>query len=503
MKSELGLGVLDGNLDNKRRKKKLHSRNHSKSTDLDKIVNFASVDRRNLSSRHKELEMKIMEEVKEEVKERKLNAENYISVMELDFEKEHESEEEEEEFFNRVHHSCSHSPTEKYITRRINSEIHHLAMVHKHRYPRTSSFDFNTENAAILSPQYLVKKNTWTPNYQKGWSSERVPLQAHLNKGKQLPSKWEDAERWIGSPISVDNKGRSALPSYYKRGSKSKSGPLGSRDSLVPCFDSGKVVNMKAGSPFLAGVLMGDPHCYGSARGVDGLYVAQRSVDVSGWSDLSSQSTSQGQRIDSKEGSMMNSPKGTLKDIVPKTSSTETSECSTKKSSKSTVPVSTELAVDMEVRLSKVEIREIEVDGQSTTIRQEEHGTSGRCLRKIIEWKNETEENSSGFKVIDTSEYLSKDNRDEAKIGAWKNLQKAKAEEAIRKLELKLEKERSASVDKILNKLRSAEKKAEEMRSVVRSNQSNQSRSSIRKAAIHHRFGHLSFLKSCFACHTP
>jgi hypothetical protein len=93
--------------------------------------------------------------------------------------------------------------------------------------------------------------------------------------------------------------------------------------------------------------------------------------------------------------------------------------------------------------------------------------------------------------------------REEAKITAWENLQKAKAEAAIRKLEvlfvvhmcsfkcfdpshwstfllceinlhiessifqMKLEKKRSSSMDRILGKLRSAQKKAHDMRSVV------------------------------------
>ncbi|KAL5131684.1 putative leucine-rich repeat receptor-like serine/threonine-protein kinase [Glycine soja] len=41
---------------------------------------------------------------------------------------------------------------------------------------------------------------------------------------------------------------------------------------------------------------------------------------------------------------------------------------------------------------------------------------------------------------------------EEAKISAWENLQKAKAEAAIRKLEMKLEKRRASSMDKIMNK---------------------------------------------------
>ncbi|KAE8690406.1 hypothetical protein F3Y22_tig00110895pilonHSYRG00287 [Hibiscus syriacus] len=87
-----------------------------------------------------------------------------------------------------------------------------------------------------------------TPNHhhqlsfgmQKGWSSERVALhnngerrQANvagvlpLNNGKTLPSKWEDAERWIFSPVSGDACVRKSNL-HPQRRPKSKSGPLGS-----------------------------------------------------------------------------------------------------------------------------------------------------------------------------------------------------------------------------------------------------------------------------------
>lgn len=98
--------------------------------------------------------------------------------------------------------------------------------------------------------------------------------------------------------------------------------------------------------------------------------------------------------------------------------------------------------------------------------------------------------------------------REEAKITAWENLQKAKAEAAIRKLEvlqdytgshwniyvlpagfwndwhnntliplkkiqMKLEKKRSSSMDKILNKFRAAQMKAQEMRNSISENEAH------------------------------
>uniref|UniRef100_A0A6N2MJU4 Remorin C-terminal domain-containing protein n=1 Tax=Salix viminalis TaxID=40686 RepID=A0A6N2MJU4_SALVM len=89
----------------------------------------------------------------------------------------------------------------------------------------------------------------------------------------------------------------------------------------------------------------------------------------------------------------------------------------------------------------------------------------------------------------------------EAKITAWENLQKAKAEAAIRKLEMKLEKKRSSSMDRIMDKLRSAQKRAQEMRSSVLANQSHQVSTNSRKAISLCRTRQKGSLSGCFTCH--
>ncbi|EPS68560.1 hypothetical protein M569_06208, partial [Genlisea aurea] len=66
---------------------------------------------------------------------------------------------------------------------------------------------------------------------------------------------------------------------------------------------------------------------------------------------------------------------------------------------------------------------------------------------------------------VDTSKSISKIQREEARISSWENLQKAKAEASIRKLEMKLEKKRSSSMAKIMSRLRAAQNKAQVMRS--------------------------------------
>lgn len=164
-----------------------------------------------------------------------------------------------------------------------------------------------------------------TPNYrhanvglQKGWSSERVPLQSSagmrnanagylpFNNGRTLPSKWEDAERWIFSPVSGDGGGsRPSVPPPQRR-PKSKSGPLGPPgiayyslySPAMPMFGGGNIKNYMAGSPFSAAVIGADGFRNSAADygefPVRGEPCMGRSVSVHGCSELLSQSSSVG-----------------------------------------------------------------------------------------------------------------------------------------------------------------------------------------------------------------
>ncbi|GAB2223241.1 hypothetical protein Droror1_Dr00017379 [Drosera rotundifolia] len=55
----------------------------------------------------------------------------------------------------------------------------------------------------------------------------------------------------------------------------------------------------------------------------------------------------------------------------------------------------------------------------------------------------------------------------EENIDVWENLQKAKAEAAIRKLEMKLEEKKSTSMARIMKKLKQSQTIAQEMRSSI------------------------------------
>lgn len=156
-----------------------------------------------------------------------------------------------------------------------------------------------------------------SPGAPKGWSSERVPHPTSSNNssrrhisataltpfysGRALPSKWEDAERWICSPVSGYGATKNLSYSQFQRRPKSKSGPIvppGMHySSLSPgmhVLDGVNVKNFIAGSPFSTGVLVADGLWVNYGGGGQGYLMqnesnAARSSSIPGWSDLASE----------------------------------------------------------------------------------------------------------------------------------------------------------------------------------------------------------------------
>ncbi|GAB4839317.1 hypothetical protein Ancab_028844 [Ancistrocladus abbreviatus] len=346
-----------------------------------------------------------------------------------------------------------------------------------------------------------------TPNYwqgsvgiNKGWSSERVPLPTTgnkrqvggallpLNNGKALPSKWKDAERWIFSPVAGDV----VKPSYQQllRRPKSKSGPLGPPGVAycllyspdIPMYEEGNLNSLIGASPFSAGVIVVDglsirPGGVGRTFASKTEPCIARSASVHGCTDLVCQSylnPSQDGRIDDdiKDPTIDISRASSRRDMATQMSPVGSSHSSPRKLSFSPSTPSILPIVEVQSLSSlKSEVRDEQVDEQTA------------------------------WEVSAASEDISKAKREEAKITEWENLQKAKAEAAVRKLKMKLEKKRSSSLDKIMNKLRSAQKKAQEMRSAVLANQGHQVAHTSRNPILLRRTPQMGSLTGCFTCH--
>ncbi|KAL0382166.1 UNVERIFIED_CONTAM: hypothetical protein Scaly_0503900 [Sesamum calycinum] len=354
----------------------------------------------------------------------------------------------------------------------------------------------------------------------KTWSSERVPLPTSgnrrrvsasalmpFNSGRTLPSKWDDAERWITSPVSVYGGGFKTSVAQPQRRPKSKSGPLGPTGLVYlpnysptgPVHEGGNMRNFMANSPLTTGVLVPEGLSVHYEAGVatrsDSLYAEKnikRSTSVPGLSDLLSESSVPSSEDDKLDGAREEEVLVSCRDMATQMSP----EGSTRSSSKgrlsfSTLPSSVPASLSQHLNPApKDEVRDVQVDKGTTTARQSRK--QGKTNSKNVE------ELPSAWNVAGTaaSENISKLQREEAKITAWENLQKAKAEAAIRKLEMKLEKKRSASMDKITNKLRAAQMKAEAMRNLL----SDRAPTTSHKGISFCTYVKICSLSSCFTC---
>ncbi|XP_037441790.1 uncharacterized protein LOC119310026 isoform X1 [Triticum dicoccoides] len=412
------------------------------------------------------------------------------------------------------------------------------------------------------TPSYPRRHRPSALGYQKGWSSERVPLPSKgnntrrypgssmafpLNNRRTLPSKWEDAERWIFSPKSNSGDARektATLP--HARRPKAKSGPLGppgrlggqysSVSSSVSLFDSGRVGHLAANSPFLAGVLI--PEHYGGAKSNVGRYTSgtagtEFGIGIVGRSSLAdigspaTQSTTVRRRLDtavessaslpSTQESVQDEEAEFVEDSAPiitpitsrKDTATQTSPDLSRSSSPSARPsfvrsFSMQQAKERESCFSDLEIRDVQMDERVSLTRwSKKHVTQGsnKNSTNMLEWNKKTVDSKSSSWESSETKCTLKVEREEAKLTAWENLQKAKAEAAIQKLVMKLEKKRSFSLDRILNTLRSAQRKAQGMRDAATASQDEHLCRKAKKTSHVTKNGQIRSLSGCFTCH--
>ncbi|CAH1439347.1 unnamed protein product [Lactuca virosa] len=310
-------------------------------------------------------------------------------------------------------------------------------------------------------------------SFQKGWYSERVALPSNssrrhisaaalmpFNSGRTLPSKWDDAERWITSPLSgfgvckTTTTTTSTTTAPPPRRPKAKSGPLGLGGTTTTSTTPGGVHNYFSNySPALlpengssknfltTGVLVPD-------HGLPFHHGVVQSPNIPGWSEL-----------------LIGSPYPDSQDENGVSRVVSRRDMATQMSPVSSPETYTPPPVEGgSHHSSRSEVRDVQVDkGVTMTKRSKRHKM--KVKKKNNRLKESNNELSLTWNTTEGAMKLSKLQKEEARITAWENLQNAKAEASIRKLEMKLEKKKSASMDKILNKHRDAQMKAQEMRS--------------------------------------
>nr|XP_043608060.1 uncharacterized protein LOC122579864 isoform X2 [Erigeron canadensis] len=338
----------------------------------------------------------------------------------------------------------------------------------------SSSFRNSGAYTSPGTPDYGDNNNNVLA-FQKGWCSERIPLsnssRRHIsaaalmpfNSGRTLPSKWDDAERWITSPVSNFGVCKTLAP---PKRPKAKSGPLGGTtpgvayysnySPAVPALEGGSSRNFLAGSPLTTGVLVPEGLHFCDAAGGVG---HDEKIDENGVSRVVSR------RDMATQMSPESSPEPSPTYIIPPPGSHHS---------------------------ARLEVRDVQVDKRVTMTKQSKRNK----MRMRNNGSPEANELALTWNATEGAMKQSKLQKEEARITAWENLQNAKAEASIRKLEMKLEKKKSASMDKILNKHRAAQLKAQEMRR----NMSESVAPRTRKFRTLRR--HVTdSLTGCFRCH--
>lgn len=171
------------------------------------------------------------------------------------------------------------------------------------------------------TPDYADNNAEGGGGFQKGWWSERKPLPENSSRrhisatalipfssGRAVPSKWDDADRWITSPLSRNAAFKTPVI-QVQRHHKSKSGPIGAPEVAsfpnyspsVPVFQGGRSRSFMAASPLTAGVLVheGISLHYGGGMGVHGNIdhsAIPLSDNAAGWIDLCGDSSPRSSR---------------------------------------------------------------------------------------------------------------------------------------------------------------------------------------------------------------
>ncbi|GJX20319.1 terminase small subunit, remorin [Tanacetum coccineum] len=305
--------------------------------------------------------------------------------------------------------------------------------------------------------------------FQKGWCSERVPLsnssRRHIsaaalmpfNSGRTLPSKWDDAERWITSPVSGFGVCKSLAPPTNRR-PKAKSGPLGGTGTpgvgyfagyspAVPVLEGGSNKIFLAGSPLTTGVLVPDGLAFRQGGGMNGGHTAYgmvQSGNVPGWSELLLEPAypdSQGLiscnfKLKSSVIDEKSDENGVSRIVSRRDMATQMSPVCSPESSPPYIASPVERGNHHSARL---EIRDVQMEQckcQSSRKRKQ-----GSLLGKTYRMQKHRHQ-SGNLRCVHC------DNKRDTHSNS----------------KMKLEKKKSASMDKILNKHRAAQMKAQEMR---------------------------------------
>ncbi|RWV79298.1 hypothetical protein GW17_00059587 [Ensete ventricosum] len=121
-----------------------------------------------------------------------------------------------------------------------------------------------------------------------------------------------------------------------------------------------------------------------------------------------------------------------------------------------------------------------------------------QSMRSVIQTR------AAAWEEAEQAKYLARLKREDIKIYAWKNLQKAKIEAEMKKIELELERTRAHAHERLMNKVAAASHKAEKMRAAAEAKRNYQAATTTKQAEYIRQTGRIPssfFYWSCCLSH--
>ncbi|KAL0927256.1 hypothetical protein M5K25_001419 [Dendrobium thyrsiflorum] len=130
--------------------------------------------------------------------------------------------------------------------------------------------------------------------------------------------------------------------------------------------------------------------------------------------------------------------------------------------------------------------------------KEDEATNSSVSLKTDQPPKNMIDTRAVAWEEAEKAKYIARFKREEIKIQAWENHQKAKTEAEMRKVEVEVEKMRAWAHDKLMNKLAAARHKAEEKRAEAEAHRNQQAARTAQEAEYIRRTGRIPSSFSCW-----
>ncbi|WVZ55219.1 hypothetical protein U9M48_005910, partial [Paspalum notatum var. saurae] len=312
---------------------------------------------------------------------------------------------------------------------------------------------------------------------------------------RPTPSKWDDAEKWISSPTSnrtgragpatgtVPKKSALAFPEHGGRPPA-----VAKVVTDVPTTTSGPLVKISDG------LIQSD--LLKSAQGasvVDEPAPAVRSVSMR---DMGTEMTPIASQEPSRTGTpiVASSPTSSRTPTPQRTTEFSASniDSNKKEMSQEELQINTRQEImDLGQRLGKTNI----AAWASKEEKAAAHLTNTTTDNPVA---INRETRAADWQEAEKAKYLSRFQREEAKIQAWENHQKAKIEAEMKRIEAKIERKRAREQDRLANKLAAVSHRAEAKREAAEVRRNQEAARTEEQAAQIRETGHAPSSFSCW-----